>query len=160
MFQCCGCNQMFATQEGVKNHITRMVRAASAAEPARPWALSRDRSRGPPAVRSGQLPVLGVFACDESQSNVFSQGESWPEGRRIWLCSCHSFTGKRSGCSSGGQCPGSGARVGPGSAARPGTCAASGTGGRPWSSLAGEVASVIDPSLPIPRAWQAVSYLE
>ena len=43
---------MFATQHGVKNHTTRMVRAAPAAEPARPGARARDHNS-----RSGHLPL-------------------------------------------------------------------------------------------------------
>ena len=39
---------MFATQQGVKNHITRhdMVRATPAVEPARPGARARQDSNG------------------------------------------------------------------------------------------------------------------
>ena len=56
---------MFATQQGVKNHVTRMVLAAPAAEPALYGALARDRSCGPQAGRCGQLPlaVPGVSAA-------------------------------------------------------------------------------------------------
>ena len=51
MFQCCGCSKLFATQQGVRNHISHMIRRPES-------AADRDQAQAQLRV-PGRLGVTG-----------------------------------------------------------------------------------------------------
>ena len=76
MFKCCRCSQLFATQQGVKNHTTRMVRAVPAAEPARPsgWTRARDHNGRLARAAAAAAASAEAASLNESQSISFHKG--------------------------------------------------------------------------------------